>query len=142
MFTLRSGKSVIQNFPKTASTALAQGVALALTSGYLTVATTSSAKIAGVTNREIAATTKKIDGITADYATTSLVPVIYPADESIFEADVTGASLTAASVGLAYDTASDGLSVLASATSNKNWVCIEYISATKGLFKCNTPLNA
>jgi len=128
MFVLRSGSAKIEFFPKTASTAIANGAIVSLSSGQLIPGTSSTASHEGISLRKIASTD-------ADYAATTLIPVMIPSQDAIFEADCTG--LTAAKVGTTVDL-TDSVTVNAAADSHHAVLCVGYISATKGLFKINS----
>jgi hypothetical protein len=128
----RKGNSLMEYFPKVASTAIAYGAILAFDgSGAVTNAASSTAKIVGFSRRKV--TSAAVD---ADYALNSLIGVDVPKEDAVYELDVTTGTLTAAMVGLSYDlTDSGGVSV--SANTYKVVTCVGYISGTKGLFKIN-----
>jgi RNase P/RNase MRP subunit p29 len=113
-----------------ASVAMTNGALLAADgSGAVTVATSTTNNIVGVSTRVVAATD-------ADYAASTEVGVIMPNDNAVFQMDVTG-TLTAAMVGNAYDL-SDAYTVNVGATAKKVVTCVGFISATQGLFKINS----
>lgn len=128
MFVLKSGSAKIEYFPKTASTVLANGAIVATTSGQVVAGTTTTASHIGICLRKVAATD-------ADYASTTMIPVMIPSQDAIFEADATG--LTAAKVDTTMDL-SDSVTVNGAADSHHAVVMVGYISATKGLFKINS----
>jgi hypothetical protein len=138
MFKRASGKVKPFHSAKKASTAFVAGVAVERdTDGYITPAGTSTTRIAGIANRVVSTTTTDFVG-NVDYALTTDIEFDEIEANDVVEADVTGATLSQTSIGELFDTASDGLSVLASASTNDNWMCIGVISTTKGLFKRNS----
>lgn len=128
MFVLRSGSAKIEYFPKTASTALANGALVASTSGQLIAGTATTAAHVGILLKKVASTD-------ADYASTTMVPVMVPSQDAIFEGDATG--LTAALVNTTMDL-TDSVTVNGAADSHHAVTLVGYISATKGLFKINS----
>ena len=128
-----SGPAVTEEFAKLASTAIAVGTPVSFTSGYLAQANLASVRIAGVSVKNIAST----DG---DFASATLIPVIVPGEEDIFEADVTGTA-TQGNVGKQYDlTQPNGgtaANVNLSGTTYKVVTVVGFISASKVLVKFN-----
>ncbi len=119
-------------FPKTASTAMTAGALVALSSGQLILATSSTAKHVGVVRKTIATTD-------ADYASTTFIPVEVPVELYVtWLADFT-ASLTAAQIGIACDL-TDSATVNTGGTSHKVVTPVQFISSTKGLVVINANL--
>lgn len=97
-FKVRQGKCKTIWLPKTASTALARGSIVTFTSGQLVAATagTTAVLCAGVLDRAVVSTD-------ADYASASLVPVLFPIEKNVvWEADVT-ATVETTDVGIEVD---------------------------------------
>ena len=120
-FILHKGKTRIAYFPKTASTALAADSLVALSSGYLIAATSSTAKHVGVLRKAVAATD-------SDYASTTLVPVEVPINDMV-EWLATTSSAVAADVGNSVDL-TDAVTVNRAATSHKVVTIVGIVSAT------------
>lgn len=128
MFNLISGSAKIEYYPKTASTAIANGALVSTTSGFLVPATNATASHVGVCLKKVASTD-------ADYASTTMIPVMVPSQDAIFEADATG--LSTALVDTTMDL-TDSLTVNGAASSHDAVLLVKYISATKGWFKINS----
>lgn len=121
-------------FPKTASTAMAAGSLVILTSGQLVNATSSSTKILGVLRKTTASTD-------SDYTSTTLIPVEVPIEQYVtWLADVT-ATFTTSQVGVACDL-TDSATVNTGGTSHKVVTPTGFISATKGLVIINSTYNS
>ena len=127
-FRLISGSAKIEYYPKTASTAIANGAIVSASSGFLVPGTSSTASHLGICLKTVAATD-------ADYASTTMIPVMIPSQDAIFEADA--ASLTTALVDTVMDL-SDSVTVNGGANSHHAVQLVKFISATKGLFKINS----
>ena len=129
-----SGPATTEAFAKLASTAIAAGSALALTSGYLAQATVASLRIAGVAIQKIAST----DG---DFASATSIPVIIPGEEDVFEATVSGTA-TVSLIGDQFDlTATNqgtAQAVNLSGTTNKVVTMVGFISSSLILVKFNS----
>lgn len=142
MFKRISGESNIFNLPKTASTVMTAGAAVKLSSGALVLAAAADAYSLGIVQRTVATT----DG---DYASTTPTPVDLFQDEAVYECDVTNAgastgTLTTSMVGQYFKVDAAATPASASIDSNTatttlgtgaSWICVQYISASKGLFK-------
>lgn len=129
-FIRARGRTKLMYFPKTASTVLTAGDLVALSSGQLIDATSSTAEHVGVLRKTTASTD-------ADYASTTFLPVEVPVELYVeWLADVT-ASMTAAQLGIACDL-TDAATVNTGATSHKVVRPTQFISATKGLFVINS----
>lgn len=129
MFVLHSGRAMVEYYPKAASTVFTNGALVyADGSGAIIPADSTSGDHLGIIMKSVAATD-------ADYASNTIVPVLVPKDDCVFEATVTG-TFTTACIGNRYDL-SDSLVVNVDGTSKKVVTCVGYISATKGLFKIN-----
>lgn len=131
MFVLKSGRALVEFWPKAASTAFSNGaLTYANGSGYIIPADSTSGDHVGIIMQEIATTD-------TDYASTTKVAIMIPKDDAVFEADVASTTeLTAAMVGNGYDL-TDSLQVNVGAQAKKVVTCVGFISATKGLFKIN-----
>lgn len=134
-FIHKKGPANAEPFNKTASVAIAEGAALSFDpAGYVRQAVAASLRIAGVSIRRVTSTSD-------DYANNSVISVIVPGSDDIFEADVTTGSATQASVGRQYDldTNVDGTAqgVTVSGTTYKVVTVVGFISATKVLVKFN-----
>lgn len=129
-FSLYRGKAQVKFYPKTASTALANGDLVQLSSGKLIKATTTSLLHCGVVLRDVVATD-------ADYASTTSLPVLVPNDDTEFLVDVGTGTLTTAMVGETHDlTDADSIDVTAAA---KDVVTITgFVSASKAIVKINS----
>ena len=88
--------TTIEFYPKTASTAMAFGDIVALSSGYLIDAISTTPVVLGLLYKTIAATD-------SDYALQTRVPVLVPGDNATFLMDVGTGSATQAVVGLFKD---------------------------------------
>lgn len=110
-------------FPKKASTAIAVGAAVIFDgSGYVTIATSTSAKLLGVSRKVIASTD-------TDYASTTLIPIEVPIENYVtWLADT--ASAVAADIGAAVDL-TDSVTVNRGATSHHVVTITGVQSATK-----------
>jgi hypothetical protein len=139
-FIRREGKTKIMYLPVAASTcASAEGALVSFSSGVLIPATNTVAgnTIAGVLRKTIATTD-------ADYAVARLVPVEVPVEMNVvWEAPVNVGTLATTSVGLYFDLSTDdlGLAVDQSASTYDIVQCVQFISATKGLFVLNIGTN-
>jgi len=134
-FTLAKGDAKVMWFPKVASTAIAVGDLLyADGSGAVQPADSTSGDHIGVCMKTIAATD-------SDYASTTMIPVLVPYDDTEFEVDVdTGTALTTAMVGNRYDL-TDANSLNVGGTSKKVVTITKFISATKALVKINAAIH-
>ena len=118
-----SGPVNTQWFPKKASTVMAVGSALTFDgSGYVTNATSTSTRVAGVNLKTIASTD-------SDYAATTLIPVHFPGSQAIFLADVGSGTATAANIGVQYDF-NDATGVNLGASSHKQVTVVGVIDAS------------
>lgn len=134
-----SGTPNVQQFLKTASTALDAGGLVTLASGQLIKAVTNVPNILGICKETIASTD-------ADYATVRPVSVDMIDGDDVIQADVTG-TLTAAMVGDYFNIADDlhvtttsQAAQTAGATGTTNlFLCIGFISASVGLFMLASP---
>jgi len=118
---LRDGSTKIEYRPKKASTVFGNGALVSVTSGASTIepGTSSSTTFVGVIAKVVAATD-------ADYAATTMVPIIIPTAENVFEIDFTGG---AAKIGARYDL-STSLVVDIAATTRKVVSCVGFVSAS------------
>lgn len=116
----------VEWYPKTASTALAKNSVVSLSSGFLVNST--STEITGIILRDVVSTD-------SDYALTNKVPVELGGFGDIYEADVITGSAAATNVGVKYDTDTGSLGITLSGTTNKTWLVVGVISATKVLVK-------
>lgn len=138
-----SGPSNLATFPKTASTAFVNGSQVKLSSGALVQAAAADTIVLGVSQQTIAST----DG---DYAKTTPTEVDLFDQQAVWECDVTNGgatpgTLTTAMIGQYLKLDAAATPAAASLDSNTasstpasagtNWVCIGFISASKGLFK-------
>lgn len=126
---LKSGRALMEFWPKAASQEFTcNTLVYANGSGYLIPADSTSGDHIGVITQTIASTD-------ADYASTTLVQVMIPKDDAVFEATVSG-TLTVAMVGNQYDLTDAG-TVNVAAQAKKVVTCVGFISTTRGLFKIN-----
>ena len=131
------GPAKTEGFKKTASVAIADRSVLAFgspgQSGYVRQAVAASTRLAGVSLRKITSTS-------VDYADNSVIPVIIPSSDDVFEADVTGTA-TQANVGNQYDVSAntDGTAqnVDVGGTTYKVVTVVGFISSSKVLVKFN-----
>ena len=134
-FIHRSGPALTEPFKKLASTAIAAGAVVALYStGYLSQAVKESVRIAGVA-------LKKIASADDDFAANTVVPIIVPSEDDIFEATVSGTAAQT-NVGKQYDltgnvNAGTAQDVDLAATTYKVVTVVGFISASKVLVKFN-----
>ena len=127
-FIKHEGKTKNIKLPVTVSTAIAARSLVALSSGQLIAATSTTAResIVGVLVKAIASTD-------SDFATERLVDVEVPVEKSvIYEAAVTS-GLVAADVGLFQDL-TDAATVNRAASTYDVVQCVRVLSTTKGLF--------
>lgn len=132
-FIHKSGKALVEWWPKVASTTIPVGTALTFDgSGAVSVAASTSLPIAGICLKPIASTD-------ADYASNTLIPVLIPSQDSVFEVDVENSgTATAANVGVKYDlNSTTGTGINLSGTSHKQVTVVSFISATKVWVKIN-----
>jgi hypothetical protein len=127
-FFLKSGSAKVEYYPKTASTVFSANAIVSTTSGFLVPGTSTTSSHLGIILKTVASTD-------ADYASQTMVPVLVPSQDAIFEADA--ASLTTALVDTVMDL-SDSVTVNGGANSHHAVQLVKYISATKGLFKINS----
>lgn len=128
MFVLNTGNTQIDYFPKKASTVIAMNSALTFDgSGFVTNAVAASTRVVGTSLRVTASTD-------ADYASTTLIPVIVPSTDSTFIADVGTGTLTTAMIGNQYDL-KDATSIDVTATSHKQVTVVGFISSSKAIVK-------
>ena len=127
------GPAKTEGFAKLVSTAIAAGSVLSFTTGYVSQAAVASLRVAGISLKKIAST----DG---DFASATLIPVIIPGEEDVFETTVVGTA-TQANVGGQYDlsSANGGTSqeVRLAGTTNKVVTVVGFISASRVLVKFN-----
>ena len=127
-FVLKKGKALLEHWPKKTSTTLTAGsLAQFDGSGFITICTAAPTRVAGVLTKSVASTD-------SDYATATVIPLIYPGPDCEFEADVTG-TLTTAMLGVRYAPTSVGSQVDVANTTTPVLTCMSFISATKGMFK-------
>jgi hypothetical protein len=89
-------ETYIEFYPKTPSTAMAFGDIVALSSGQLVDATSTTAVVTGLLYKAIAATD-------SDYASATRVPVLVPGKNATFTMDVGTGSAVSTLVGLFKD---------------------------------------
>lgn len=143
MFKRISGPSNLITAPKTASTALGNGTIVKLTSGQVVQGAAADTAVLGVIQQAIAST----DG---DYTLTTPVLIDTFEPSQVWECDVTNAgsatgTLAATMVGQYFKIDAAATPAFASidsntasntpASSGTNWVCLGFISASKGLFR-------
>ena len=134
-FVHRSGPAKTEMFKKTASVAIAinSPVGFDGSAGYVRQTAVASVRIAGISLRKVASGD-------SDYADNSLIPVLIPSEEDVFEADVSGTA-TQANVGDQFDLTAltDGTDqdVDLAATTYKVVTVVGFISASKVLVKFN-----
>lgn len=128
-----SGPGTTEGFPKFASTAIAAGSVVAFYRGYIAQAEVASVRLAGVSAKKVASTDD-------DFASNTVIPVIIPGEEDVFEADVTGTA-TQANVGRRYDitAANEGTAqnVDVGASTYGVVTVVGFISSSKVLVKFN-----
>lgn len=127
------GPAVTEPFAKLASTAIAVGAVCGFTSGYLAQALPASVRIAGIAIKKIASTD-------SDFASATLIPIVVPGEEDVFEATVSGTA-TQGNVGKQYDLTQTAQgtaqAVDLAATTNKVVTVVEFISSSKVNVKFN-----
>jgi hypothetical protein len=129
-FVHYSGPVSVKWYPKKASTAFAVGdLVYADGSGAIQPADSTSGDHLGVIQKLVAAT----DSV---YASTTLVPVLVPQNNTMWLADVGTGTFTAAMVGSRYDL-KDANELDVSATSKKVVTIEKYVSATKAVVTIN-----
>ena len=134
-FIHKKGPAMAEPFKKVASVAIAANSMLGFdgTGGFVRQAVAASLRLAGVALGKVSSTSD-------DYADNSLITVIVPGPNDIFEADVTGTA-TQANVGEQYDlsTNTDGTAqnVDVGATTYKVVTVVGFISSSKVLVKIN-----
>lgn len=129
-FTHYSGRAKVEWYPKKASTAFAVGdLVYADGSGAIQPADATSGMHIGVIQKAVAATD-------ADYASTTLVPVIVPQNDTEWLVDVGTGTAAASLVGTQFDL-KDANEVDVSATSKNVVTCTKFVSATKVVVKIN-----
>lgn len=128
-FQRESGTPKILPYPKTASTAFADGDAVAVTSGKLVkaAAATTPKTLIGIITRAVVSTDD-------DYADETMVGVEVPALNDEFRAVVGTGTATAAMVGGRYDLDADG-QVNVSAQLTQVVEIVRFISATEVVVK-------
>ena len=129
-FEQHSGKARTEWYPKKASTVFAKGdLVYADGSGAIQPADATSGMHIGVIQKAVAATDD-------DYASTTLVPVLVPTDDTEWLVDVGTGTATAALIGTQFDL-TDAAGVDVSATSKNVVTCTRFISASKVVVKVN-----
>lgn len=130
-FQLYKGNSRVEWYPKKASTAFTKdSVVLLDSNGQIDKATASTDNHTGILLRTVTSAD-------ADYAKTSLVPVLIPEQDTIFLADVGTGSAAATNVGEFLDLA-DELTVDVTSGANQAVVCVGVRSASQVLVKLNS----
>ena len=129
-FILVSGSAKVEYYPKTASTTLYANSLVSTSGGQLIAATSTTANHVGVLLRGSAT-----GDIYGDFASATMVPVLVPSQDAIFEAD--GASFATTTVDTLLDLTSS-LLVNGAASAHDAVTHVKYISATKGLVKINS----
>lgn len=130
-FILKSGTPVIENFPKTASTAIACNAILeADGAGTVNPADSADINLFGISQQTIASTD-------ADYASTKPIGVMVLNPDLVFEADVITGSATAALIGTRCDLA-NSLGVDVTATAHNQVTIVGVLSTTKVLVRVNS----
>jgi len=125
---------------KRASVALKAGDAVIFSTNGVDIALTGSATVAGLINQPINTTSTKIDGVTSNYATTDIVPVITFTPAMEIEADTVNGSTTVPAIGVAYDLgtydSTKGSVIDATITSIGQFLCIRRSAAdgSKAIF--------
>lgn len=90
------GPAKTEGFQKLASTLIAAGALVSFAiSGRISQALVQSTRIAGISLKKVASTDD-------DYADTTVIPVIIPSEDDVFEVPVSGTAAQA-NVGFAYD---------------------------------------
>ena len=132
-FRRYKGKTKIEWFPVTTSTALVAGTLVEFTSGLIAAADAdeTAGGVRGVLRKTIAATD-------SDYATARSVPIEVPVEKHVvWEADGTGTFLST-DIGVEYGI-SDSATVDKAETTTVHFLVTEFVSATKvrGYLKAN-----
>lgn len=124
------GRTVIREFPRTASTTFTKNSLVYFDSGSIVPADATSGDHYGICLQDVASTD-------ANFATAAVqIAVEMPMDKNcVMLADVTG-TLATTDVGLSFDL-STALVVNKGATAKKVVTCTRFISATQGLFELN-----
>ena len=121
-FILRKGKTKMISLPVAASVVLTDGALVALSSGTVILATSSTTKHVGVCRKTIATTD-------SDYAVAKMVPVQVPIQEGVIWEALT-ASAVIGDIGTAVDL-TDSVTVNRGGTTHHVVTIVEFYSATK-----------
>ena len=128
---------------KRASVALKQGDAVIFSTNGVDIALTASATVAGIINQPINSTSTKLDGVTSNYATTDIVPVITFTPAMEIEADTVNGSTIVPAIGVAYDLGAydsvKGSVIDATVTSVGQFLCVRRsaVDGSKAIFVVN-----
>jgi len=130
MFSHYSGKVRVEWYPKKASTAFAVGdLVYADGSGAIQPADATSGMHIGVIQKKVVSTD-------SDYASTTLVPVLVPTDDTEWLVDVGTGTPTTAMVNNQYDL-KDENEIDVSQQAKSVVTFTRYVSATKAVVKIN-----
>ena|ERR1035437_4573046 len=125
-----SGTSNVKELPSAASTALVANGMVTLASGVLAKSNSTDLNLAGICLQTRATTD-------SDFATAKPVLVDMLKEDSEVLADVTNGSLLTTSVGLYFDLSSTAGLLIdfgTASSSEGNFLCVAFISATQGRF--------
>lgn len=140
MFKRISGQSNLIQLPKKASTAFSNGAAVTAdaATGFIKPLVATDPSVIGIIQQAIASTD-------ADYASNTPVLVDQGALDQVWEVDITAGTLAATDVGQFFKMDTGAASISASTRSSTAgagftaqglvFLCVGYISGTKGLFK-------
>ena len=130
-FVQSSGKVTVEWYRKAASTVFTNGALCGTNgTGEIIPATSTSTTHVGVIQKDIAATD-------SDYASTTLVPVLVPTDETEWEIDVTTGTATEATEGTYVDL-TNSLGVDVSASAHDAVFVTKFVSGSKIIGKINS----
>lgn len=134
-FQIWSGETMVNWYPKVASTAYSQNAMVRFNgSGAVAQATNAAGQnpFVGIMIRAA------ITSADADYASTTKVPVIIPNADAIFLAPVVTGTLTTAMVGTYVDLDTTGVGINVSSANQDALLVVGFISSTVALVKINS----
>jgi hypothetical protein len=134
-FSIWSGETMVDWFPKVASTAYSNNSIVRFNgSGAVAMATNSAGQnpFVGLFIRAA------ITSAATDYADTTKVPVVIPNSDAIFLAPVVTGTLTTAMVGTYVDLDATSVGINVSSSTQDALLVVGYISATLALVKINS----
>lgn len=134
-FQIWSGETMVNWYPKVASTAYSQNSMVRFNgSGAVAMATNSAGQnpFVGIYIRTA------ITSASSDYADTTKVPVIIPNSDAIFLAPVVTGTLTTAMVGTYVDLDATSVGINVNSSTQDAILVVGFVSATLALVKINS----